>query len=217
LWPHSLEFLAYWKRINRGPDPTLVFDSRFTTYENLSALNAQDIRFITLRRRGKRLVEQVKTLKPWNKIHLNTVKRKYPNPLVHESTISLNSYEGLLRQVIVKGNGREKPTFLISNDFDCPIELLVGNYSRRWRVENAIAEAVKFFSLNTLSSPILVKVHSDVVMTMIADSLDTMLAQKLRGFKECDAPKIFWQLCSRPWCDQAKRAKPIDHLSEAAA
>jgi hypothetical protein len=186
-----LEFLTYWKGINRGPDPTLVFDSRFTTYENLSALNAQDIRFITLRRRGKRLVEQVKTLKPWNKIHLDTVKRKYPNPLVHESTISLNSYEGLLRQVIVKGNGREKPTFLISNDFDCPIELLVGNYSRRWRVENAIAEAVKFFSLNALSSPILVKVHFDVVMTMIADSLYTMLAQKLRGFEECDAPKIF--------------------------
>jgi transposase len=186
-----LEFLAYWNKINRKVKPTLVFDSRFTTYEKLSALNVQDIRFITLRRRGKKLVEQVKDLKPWTKIHLDTINRKYPNPLVHESTISLNGYEGLVRQVIVKGNGREKPTFLITNDFDCPLELLVGNYSRRWRVENAIAEAVKFFSLNALSSPILVKVHFDVVMTMIADSLYTMLAQKLRGFEECDAPKIF--------------------------
>ena len=186
-----LEFLAYWKKINRGLDPTLVFDSRFTTYENLSALNAQGIRFITLRRRGKKLIDQVKDLKPWKKIHLDTAKRKYPNPLVHESTISLNGYDGMLRQVIVRGNGREKPTFLIANDFDCPLELLVGNYSRRWRVENAIAEAVKFFSLNALSSPVLIKVHFDVVMTMIADSLYTMLAQKLRGFEECDAPKIF--------------------------
>jgi Transposase protein len=72
------------------------------------------------------------------------------------------------------------------------LELLVGNYARRWRVENVISEAVKFFNLNALSSPILVKVHFDVVvMTMIADILYNMLAQKLRGFQDCDAPKIF--------------------------
>jgi len=58
--------------------------------------------------------------------------------------------------------------FLISNDFDTPLELLIGNYSRRWRVENVIAEAVKFFNLNMLSSPILIKIHFDIVMTMIA-------------------------------------------------
>ena len=96
-----------------------------------------------------------------------------------------------MRQVIIRGNGREKPTFLISNDFDSPLELIVSNYSRRWRVENAIAEAVKFFNLNALSSPILIKVHFDVIMTMIADTLYCMLAKKLRGFEECDAPKIY--------------------------
>ena len=96
-----------------------------------------------------------------------------------------------MRQIIVRGNGHEKPAFLISNDFDAPLELLVGNYSRRWRVENVISEAVKFFNLNALSSPILVKVHFDVVMTMIADTLYNMLAQKLRGFQDCDAPKIY--------------------------
>jgi hypothetical protein len=92
--------------------------------------------------------------------------------------------------VIVRGNGREKPAFLISNDFAAPTELLVGNYARRWRVENVIAEAVKFFNLNALSSPILVKVHFDVVMTMIADTLYSLLARKLRGFENCDASKI---------------------------
>lgn len=57
-------------------------------------------------------------------------------------------------------------------------------------MENVISEAVKFFNLNALSSPILVKVHFDVIMTMIADTLYTMLAQKLRGFESCDAAKI---------------------------
>jgi len=54
-----------------------------------------------------------------------------------------------------------------------------------------ISEAVKFFNLNVLSSPILVKVHFDVLMTMIADTLYSMLAQKLRGFEQCDAQKIY--------------------------
>jgi hypothetical protein len=58
-------------------------------------------------------------------------------------------------------------------------------------VENGIAEAVKFFHLNSLSSPILTKVHFDVVMTAIADTLYTMLAHKLRGFEDCNAPKIY--------------------------
>ena len=186
-----LNFLSFWKGIRRGIKPTFVFDSKFTTYANLSALNTQGIKFITLRRRGKKLIDKVNKLKSWKRIHITHAKRKYPNPLVYESFVTLRDYEGDLRQVIVRGTGREKPTFLISNDFDSTLELLVSNYARRWRVENVISEAVKFFNLNALSSPILVKVHFDVVMTMIADTLYNMLAQKLRGFQDCDAPKIF--------------------------
>jgi hypothetical protein len=80
---------------------------------------------------------------------------------------------------------------MITNDFDASVELVVGTYARRWRVENGIAEAVKFFHLNALSSPILVKVHFDVVMTLIADTLYSRLAQHLRGFERCDAPKLY--------------------------
>ena len=187
----TLVFLKYWKGIQRRIPPTFVFDSKFTTYANLSALNQMGIKFITLRRRGKRLIDNIDKIDHWNRIHIPHAKRKYPNPLVHESHIEVKGYEGFLRQVIIRGNGREKPTFLISNDFDSPLELIVSNYSRRWRVENAIAEAVKFFNLNALSSPILIKVHFDVIMTMIADTLYCMLAKKLRGFEECDAPKIY--------------------------
>lgn len=186
-----LAFMDFWPKVWRGVEPTLVFDSRFTTYANLSKLNEAGIKFITLRRRGSRLVESVQDIKQWKRIHIPHGKRKYPNPLVHETTVQLRGYEGSLRQVIMKNNGRETPTFLISNDTDLAVEVLVGNYARRWRVENSIAEAVSFFNLNALSSPILIKVHFDVLMTMVADTLYTMLAQKLRGFEDCDAPKLF--------------------------
>lgn len=186
-----LTFLSFWKGVQRGLKPCLVFDSRFTTYPKLSQLNAQGVKFITLRRRGKRLVDQVDQLTPWERVHIPHLKRKYPNPVVHESTIGLRGYEGELRQLIVRGNGREKPAFMITNDSDSPRELVIGNYSRRWRIENGIAESVKFFHLNALSSPILTKVHFDVALTMIADTLYTMLAQKLRGFERCDAPTLY--------------------------
>ncbi len=187
-----LKFLSFWKRVRRGVKPTLVFDSKFTSYAKLSELNADHgVKFITLRRRGKNLIESTQHLSPWKRIEIPHAKRKFPNPLMHDSKISIRGYEGEIRQIVVRGNGHEKPMFLITNDFEMPVDLVVGNYARRWRVENGIAEAVKFFHLNALSSPILVKVNFDVAMTMIADTLYSMFAKKLRGFEECDAPKLY--------------------------
>jgi transposase len=187
-----LEFLSFWNAIKRGVKPTLVFDSKFTSYSKLSELNSErHVKFITLRRRGGTMVDNIDELTGWKRIHIPHEKRKYSNPRVHESFIGLRNYKGEIRQVIVRDNGREKPTFLITNDFEMPLELLVGNYARRWRVENGIAEAVKFFHLNALSSPIVTKVQFDIALTMVADTLYTMLARKLRGFEDCDAPKLY--------------------------
>ena len=186
-----LEFLSFWESLQRGVASTLVFDSRFTTYENLSELSRRGVRFITLRRRGRELIARTETVGPWKRIHIPHDRRKYPDPLVYESQVSLRGYEGELRQIVLKGNGREKPAFLITNDLESPVESVVGNYARRWRVENGIAEAVKFFHLNALPSPILAKVHFDVIMTMIADTLYSRLAQNLRGFESCDAPTLY--------------------------
>ena len=186
-----LAFLSFWKSLRRGADPMLVFDSRFTTYSRLSQLNADGVRFITLRRRGRELIASVEGLAPWKHINVPHAKRKFPNPIVHDSIVELREYTGPVRQLIIRGNGHEKPAFLITNDFDAPAELLVSNYARRWRVENGIAEAVAFFHLNSLSSPILTKIHFDIVMTVFADTLYNMLARKLRGFEDCDAPKLF--------------------------
>ena len=186
-----MDVMSFWKKVRKGVSSTFVFDSKFTTYEHLSQLNSQGIRFITLRRRGKRLIENLDRLSPWKKIHIPHDKRKYPDPYIHESFVEIKDYEGQLRQIILRGNGREEPAFLITNDRTAPAELIVSDYARRWRVENVIAEAVKFFNLNALSSPILVKVHFDVLTTMIADTLYSMLAQRLRGFQQCDAQKIY--------------------------
>lgn len=187
-----LEFVKFWKKIRGDFRHTLVFDSKLTTYENLARLNDDGVKFITLRRRGTQLVQDAEKIpsEQWKRLTIDTPKRKHKNPQVHDSKVLLKKY-GEIRQVIMRGNGREEPAFFITNDETSSVSDIVLRYAKRWRVENSIEEAVSFFCLNALSSPILIKIHFDVVLTMIADTLYYHLAQSLRGFENCNGEKIF--------------------------
>ena len=188
-----ISFVKFWKKIHGKLTSTLVFDSKLTSYEHLNTLNSMGIHFITLRRRGKNLLAALDQVSKnrWEKLNIEIPKRKYKNPIAFDSTIELPGYDDKLRQIVLKGTGRENPSFLITNDFQSPIDSTVFRYAKRWRIENGIAEAVKFFSLNALSSPVLIKVHFDVLMTMIAHGLYHFLTQKLRGFEHCRSSTIF--------------------------
>ena len=188
-----ISFVKFWKKVHGKLTSTLVFDSKLTSYEYLNELNDMAVQFITLRKRGKNLLAALDRIphKQWQKLNLDIPKRKYKNPLVFDSIVELTGYDDKLRQIGMKGTGREHPTILITNDFKNPVDSIVFKYAKRWRVENGIAEAVKFFSLNALSSPVLIKVHFDVLMTMIAHTLYHVLSQKLRGFEQCRSSTIF--------------------------
>src|SRR6202051_1846056 len=54
-----LRFVDFWKRRTGHLPKELIFDSKLTTYSNLSALNQMGIEFVTLRRRSKKLLEEV--------------------------------------------------------------------------------------------------------------------------------------------------------------
>jgi len=194
-----LQFVKFWRKIRGRFRHTLVFDSKLTTYRNLALLDDDGVKFITLRRRGKKLLEGARKIPPdqWKRIHIDNPKRRYKNPVVHDSLIYLPGY-GKIRQLIMKGNGREEPSFFITNDQDRETRDIILKYSKRWNVENGIEEAVAFFNLNALSSPILIKVFFDVVLNMIADTLYYLLAQSLKGFEECDAKKIFRHFIDMP-------------------
>lgn len=122
-----LQFLAFWKEIHPRSFPTMVFDSKFTTYNNLTELDIKGVKFITLRRRGKNLLEQAKNLGPWKRVHIPHAKRKYANPQIHDSLITLRGYDGQIRQIVMRDNGHEQPAFLITNDFESPVELVISN------------------------------------------------------------------------------------------
>ena len=90
-----LRFVDFWKqRTGRLPEE-LIFDSKLTTYSNLSVLNRMGIEFITLRRRSKKLLEEVARTpaSAWRRIELESVSRAYRTPRILDRQITLPGYE----------------------------------------------------------------------------------------------------------------------------
>ena len=194
------KFVDYWKRIKGNVSETLVFDCKFTTYNVLDGLERDNVKFITLRKRYAGLVKETLELpeKEWKRVYVPIPKRKYKNVSVYESEIKLKGCENKFRQVVVKDHGRSKPTFILTNNRELPLEDILEVYAKRWRVENKLAELVAFFNLNALSSPIMIRIHFDILWTMIADTLYHRFAQDLRRFENNIAPTIFRKFINMP-------------------
>jgi len=193
-------FVDYWLDLKGVVDQTLVFDSKLTRYDVLYELDKAGVKFITLRRRNKKLIEDALKIpeREWDKVHLPIPKRKYKNVRVHESEVALIEGEREFRQLIVKDHGRAEPTFVISNNQEIKRAAILKVYAKRWHIENKLAELVKFFNLNALSSPIMTRIHFDLLWTVIADSLYHLFARDLPRFEKAGAPLIFNRFVDMP-------------------
>ena len=187
-----LQFVKFYKETNGVKPECLVFDSKLTTYSHLDILaNKEKIKFITLKKRGKKFIKSIANIKNWTSIKLDSVSREYRNLKINEQKVSLSKYTGNIRQIIVTGNGRELPMVLITNDTKSSAKDIITTYTKRWRIENNIQENVDFFNLNALSSPVIVKVNFDIAITLIANSLYKILAKDIRFFENSKSSKLF--------------------------
>lgn len=184
-----LEFVDFWTQGHGQAPKLLVFDSKLTTYRHLDQLNQSSppIRFLTLRRRSKRLLQRIATLPEaqWQTVTVERTKGQRQTLRVHDGTCTLDHYQGDVRQVILTEHGRQRPTFLITNDFALPLKQVVQKYARRWLVEQEIAEQIVAFHLNSPSSSIVVKVDLDLTLSLLAHNLYHRVALNLPGFEHC--------------------------------
>lgn len=194
------KFIEYWGQIKGLINETLVFDSKLTRYEILYEMDSDDIKFIILRKRSKRLIEETLNIqeKSWQKVYLPIPKRKYKHVKVFEDKVALLEGQKEFRQLIVKDHGRAEPTFIVSNNEDMKDVDMLTIYARRWHIENKLSEVVKFFNLNALSSPIMIRIHFDLLWTVIADTLYHIFARDLRRFESSGTQKVFKQFIDMP-------------------
>ncbi len=190
-----LEFLDFYRGNNEN-DQTLkylVFDSKFTTYQNLRKLEDRNIKFITIRRRDATIVDELEKLPPsqWRKIHVMNANGKGRTLKIFEKKVAIKDYGKFIRQVAITGHGKIKPALIITNDFDIKLESLLRKYSRRWIVEKEISEQIEFFHFNRVSSSMVIKVDFDFTMTILAHNLYRLFTLNLTGYSHQTDASIF--------------------------
>jgi transposase len=191
-------FIDFWKRQYGKPPQHLVFDSKLTTYQGLDRLDAAGITFLTLRRRSPSLLAEVDRLPPsaWRTITLDVPHRKYRKPRVFEQ--KAHPRERAYRQFFITDLGHDEPTILLTNDANSTARSLVTRYAKRMLIENALADAVRFFHIDALSSSVGFKVDFDMALLVLASCLYRLMARRMRGYHDAQARQIFRDLIDMP-------------------
>lgn len=190
-------FIEFWEKAHGQPPRHLVFDSKLTTYANLTRLDKMQIEFITLRRRSPKLLEEVYGLprSAWRTVELDVPTRQYRTPRVFEQQVSLAG--GTFRQLFVLDLGHEEPTILLTNQKASAAKLIT-RYARRMLIENSLSDAVRFFHMDALSSAVGLKVDYDMALLVVASGLYRRVAQRMRGYGDAQARQIFRDLLDLP-------------------
>ena len=189
-----LRFVEYWKQRTGHLPEELVFDSKLTTYRNLSRLNELGIPFITLRRRDPKMLNEIEAQPAWawRRIELESIARAYRTPRILDQTVTLRDYEGPIRQITVTDLGHEEPTIVVTNQLRRSAVHLIGRYAQRMLIENGIADGVDFFHMDALSSAVAMKVSCDLQLTLMASSLYRLLGEQLgNGYATAKSQHIF--------------------------
>lgn len=189
-----LEFLDFYRSQHETDNlKYLTFDSKLTIYKNLRKLDDANIKFVTIRRRGKVMVEYLEKLpkSEWKKVRVMSADGKGRELMVHDELVYIKDYGKTIRQIAITGHGKIKPALIITNDLESKLEDLIRKYSRRWIIEKGISEQIEFFHLNRVSSSMVIKVDFDLTMTVLAHNLYRLLALNLPGYTHNTAETLF--------------------------
>ena len=178
-----IAFCDHWKQAS-GHDPhMLIMDQKVTTQPVLHELDQRGVKFLTLRMRSPALLRQINNLAPadYKTITLDRPGR-YNRPRVHESTTRLSNYPATLRQFILTGLGRDAPTVIITNDTNTTAKALITRYARRMTIEQRLAEIIRAFHADALSSAVNLNVDLDIMLCVLAQALIAALRTRLPGY-----------------------------------
>jgi transposase len=168
-----IAFCDHWKAVS-GHDPKmLVMDQKVTNQAVLGELDARGVKFLTLRMRSPALTQHINSLRPAD-FKTITLDRPGPHnkPKVHQDkAVTLTSYPRTVRQLIVTGLGRDAPTVIITNQCQATIRNLISQYARRMTIEQRLAEIIRSFCADALSSTVNLNVDLDIMLCVLAQAL----------------------------------------------
>ncbi len=168
-----IAFCDHWKNVSGHHPAMLVMDQKVTNQNVLGELDTRGVKFLTLRMRSPALVRHISALTPADFTTI-TLDRPGPHnkPRVHEDkAVKLTSYPGTVRQLIVTGLGRDAATVIITNEHQATIRNLISQYARRMTIEQRLAEIIRSFYADALSSTVNLNVDLDIMLCVLAQAL----------------------------------------------
>jgi hypothetical protein len=163
-----LRFIEFWRRLMGKNPQWLYFDSKLTTYKELSQISQmKDVSFVTIRRRGSSIISRLENMSAsaWTKAVIDIPKRRHQQIRYIDELVRIRGYAGQIRQIGVTDLGRQQPTLFLTNNF---------------------------FHQDCLSSEVRLNVDLDTVLTVLANGCYRWLASQLHGF-DLSKPKCVYR------------------------
>jgi len=178
-----LVFADHWRKLTGRWPALLVMDQKVTTQPVLAELNKRRIDFITLRMRSPALVRHIEALpaSAWRTVRLDR-DGAYRRPKVVDEQTTLSAYPGTIRQLIVRGLGREAPTVIITNNQTRTAKQVIQRYARRMTIEQRLAESIRSFHVDALTGAVPLNIDLDVALTVLAGAVCASLRRRLTGY-----------------------------------
>jgi transposase len=188
-----MAFARHWQQATGTLPELLVFDAKVTTGAGLFALDQAGIGFLTLRARSPKLVAALDGLPAtaWTRITLDRTG-PYRHPHVHEDQVTVRGCPVPLRQLAVRGLGHEEPTLILTNNHTARPAKLVDRYAQRMTIEQRLAEQIRSFHLDALSSAVALNVDLDTTLTVWAQATYDALRRRLPGYATA-TPDTIWR------------------------
>jgi len=188
-----MAFVRHWEAATGKLPELLVFDAKVTTGAGLGELDRAGIRFLTLRARSAKLMATLATLdaSAWTRVTLDRAG-PHRHPQVHQSTVTVRGCPVPLRQLAVRGLGHDQPTLILTNDHTTKPGKLIDRYAKRMTIEQRLAEQIRSFHLDALSSAVALNVDLDTTLTVWAAAAYDALRRRLPGYTSA-TPDTIWR------------------------
>ncbi len=210
----AIAFARHWRQASGRLPELLVFDSKVTTGAGLAELHAAGLSFLTLRARNAKLTARLEALPDAEWVQI-TLDRRGPHakPQIHEEEVTVRGCEAPLRQIAVRGLGHEHPTLILTNDRVKAPAALVDRYAKRMAIEQRLAESIRSFHLDALSSAVALNVDLDTTLTVWAGAAYDALRRRLPGYQSATPDTIWRRFVSTPGHLTLGPDEAVCHLS----
>src|SRR5215211_190302 len=188
-----MAFARHWQAATGTLPELLVFDAKVTTGAGLFTLDQAGIGFLTLRARSAKLLATLDALPPtaWTRVTLDRTG-PYRHPEVHQDQVRVRGCPVPLRQLAVRGLGHEAPTLILTNNHTAKPAKLIDRYAQRMTIEQRLAEEIRSFHLDALSSAVALNVDLDTTLTVWAQAAYDALRRRLPGYATA-TPDTIWR------------------------